>query len=299
MPSLRRFTVARLLRLVGSLGSTEAFWRNNGALSFSILPTRGMGLWRGQYHGLHLGWRAPILIDQEGGRVQRLTRRNGHIYFPSAHSVGRNPSFATEESAVRLYTGMAEQLAQAGINLNFGPVVDLNTNPSNPVIGARNRSFGADPNIVTARARANTVGLRSFSAIGRARMHRAPVWHARCARRRALGPQRGHRRLELFETMRVSDRPLLDWDRSPPQMGAGVQQEQPDPLTRTSRQHARRRLLEGAVERDTRWHRLRRAQRAQVEHVQAGIRSRWVPRGVELALDDGVFAIDARRANGG
>jgi hypothetical protein len=32
---------------------------NNGALSFSVLPTRGMGLWRGQYHGNALGWRSP------------------------------------------------------------------------------------------------------------------------------------------------------------------------------------------------------------------------------------------------
>ncbi len=33
---------------------------HNGALSFSILPTRGMGLWRGEYRGLHLGWRSPV-----------------------------------------------------------------------------------------------------------------------------------------------------------------------------------------------------------------------------------------------
>jgi galactose mutarotase-like enzyme len=33
---------------------------HNGALSFSILPTRGMGLWRGDYRGLALGWRAPV-----------------------------------------------------------------------------------------------------------------------------------------------------------------------------------------------------------------------------------------------
>jgi hypothetical protein len=32
---------------------------HNGALSFSILPTRGMGIWRGDYHGLSLGWRSP------------------------------------------------------------------------------------------------------------------------------------------------------------------------------------------------------------------------------------------------
>ncbi len=33
---------------------------DNGDLSFSILPTRGMGLWRGRYRGLPLGWRAPL-----------------------------------------------------------------------------------------------------------------------------------------------------------------------------------------------------------------------------------------------
>src|ERR1700692_3649544 len=34
---------------------------HNGALSYSILPTRGMGLWRGEYRGNFLGWRAPVL----------------------------------------------------------------------------------------------------------------------------------------------------------------------------------------------------------------------------------------------
>ena len=34
---------------------------HNGALSFSVLPTRGMGLWRGDYHGHPLGWQAPIV----------------------------------------------------------------------------------------------------------------------------------------------------------------------------------------------------------------------------------------------
>ena len=32
----------------------------NGALSLSILPTRGMGIWRGQYRGNFLGWHAPV-----------------------------------------------------------------------------------------------------------------------------------------------------------------------------------------------------------------------------------------------
>jgi beta-N-acetylhexosaminidase len=95
-----------------------------------------------------------IAVDQEGGKVQRLSRENGHRYFPSAHDVGRNPSFASPESAFKLYSEMAKELADAGFNVNFGPVVDLDLNPENPVIGERERSFSADPGTVIAFARA-------------------------------------------------------------------------------------------------------------------------------------------------
>jgi beta-N-acetylhexosaminidase len=106
-----------------------------------------------------------IAVDQEGGLVQRLTRRDGYAYFPSARSVGRNPSFASPESAIRLYKTMADELAEAGFNLNFGPVVDLNLNPDNPVIGGRERSFGADPNAVTALARAFIIAHREAGIV--------------------------------------------------------------------------------------------------------------------------------------
>ena len=106
-----------------------------------------------------------IAVDQEGGSVQRLTRQNGHSYFPSAFSVGRNPSFASPASAEKLYATMAAELAEAGFNLNFGPVVDLNLNPWNPVIGQRDRSFGADPNTVTMLARAFITAHRAADIV--------------------------------------------------------------------------------------------------------------------------------------
>jgi beta-N-acetylhexosaminidase len=100
-------------------------------------------------------WPIPfIAVDQEGGLVQRLTRRTGHGYFPSARSVGANPSLASPQAAERLYRTMAEELAKAGFNLNFGPVVDLSLNPHNYVIVQRDRSFGADPNTVATLAAA-------------------------------------------------------------------------------------------------------------------------------------------------
>ena len=49
---------------------------------------------------------------------------------------------------------MARTLIAAGINHNFAPVVDVNTNPDNPVIGAIGRSFSDDPAIVTEHAAA-------------------------------------------------------------------------------------------------------------------------------------------------
>ena len=95
-----------------------------------------------------------IAVDEEGGKVQRLDGRNGYRHFPSAASVGRNPSYASPQAAERLYAKMAAELADAGFNMNLGPVVDLNLNPHNPVIGARDRSFSADPDVVTALATA-------------------------------------------------------------------------------------------------------------------------------------------------
>jgi beta-N-acetylhexosaminidase len=93
-----------------------------------------------------------IAVDQEGGRVQRLDRRTGHKHYPSAQKMGRDATLTPEE-ARRIYGEMAKELANAGINLNFGPVVDLSLNPWNAVIARRKRSYGTDPQTVTSLAR--------------------------------------------------------------------------------------------------------------------------------------------------
>src|SRR5437868_6865584 len=49
---------------------------HNGALSYSLLPTRGMGLWRGEYRGNYLGWKAPVLGPVHPKFVD-LTARGG------------------------------------------------------------------------------------------------------------------------------------------------------------------------------------------------------------------------------
>jgi beta-N-acetylhexosaminidase len=86
-----------------------------------------------------------ITIDQEGGAVERLTEEVGFAELPSAEQVAEA---GTPEQAEALYAGVAQRLADLGFSLNFGPVVDLNLNPDNEVIGKFGRSFGADPQIV-------------------------------------------------------------------------------------------------------------------------------------------------------
>jgi beta-N-acetylhexosaminidase len=92
-----------------------------------------------------------IAVDQEGGMVERLTRRKGFSRFPPARRVGADAKSGTG-GALQLYERMARELAGAGINVNFGPVLDLSVTPGNPVVVRRKRSFGVDPDSVAAVA---------------------------------------------------------------------------------------------------------------------------------------------------
>lgn len=151
-----------------------------------------------------------IAVDQEGGKVQRLSRRNGHTRFPSAQSVGRNPSYASPDAAERLYGGMAAELAHAGFNMTLGPVVDLNTNPRNPVIGARGRSFGADPDTVTALAGAFIQAHRAANIVPVAK-HFPGHGSSRVDSHRALADiSKTWREVELEPYRRLAKDGLLD-----------------------------------------------------------------------------------------
>ncbi|MFN3334808.1 MAG: beta-N-acetylhexosaminidase, partial [Caldilinea sp.] len=92
-----------------------------------------------------------IAVDQEGGRVARLNERFGFPPTLSAQELGeRNDPAFTYEAAAQ----MARTLKAVGVNHTFAPVVDLNTNPDNPIIGAIGRSFSADPSVVIEQAAA-------------------------------------------------------------------------------------------------------------------------------------------------
>ena len=93
--------------------------------------------------------RMLIAADQEGGLVARLKPSNGFPPTLSAEALGdMNDLQATRRHASEI----ARTLATHGINLNLAPVVDVNVNPSNPVIGDVERSFSSDPNVVVEQA---------------------------------------------------------------------------------------------------------------------------------------------------
>jgi beta-N-acetylhexosaminidase len=90
-----------------------------------------------------------VAIDQEGGLVARLKPEYGFQRTLSAEQVGGlNDLTATRQQGA----ATAAMMAQAGINLNLAPVVDVNVDPENPIIGAIGRSFSSDPEVVARQA---------------------------------------------------------------------------------------------------------------------------------------------------
>lgn len=90
-----------------------------------------------------------IAVDQEGGKVCRLKENNNFPPICSAACMAKEGLDATRQQADLL----AQTLHAHGINLNFAPVVDLNLNPNNPIIGKFERSFGTNVSEVVAHAR--------------------------------------------------------------------------------------------------------------------------------------------------
>ncbi len=102
----------------------------------------------------NLGYPAFITIDQEGAMVTRIADKA--TFFPGAMTLAatNNPKNAYMQGK-----HMACELDALGINMNLAPVLDVNNNPLNPVIGVR--SFSDDVEIVNRFSEAYIEGLQT------------------------------------------------------------------------------------------------------------------------------------------
>lgn len=106
-------------------------------------------------NGLQKQAEIPLFIsaDQEGGRVARL--KAGFTVFPGNGALGRIDDPRLSELCAY---AMGKEMRAVGVNLNFAPVVDVNCNEKNPVIG--NRSFGASTQKVTEHGKSALKGYK-------------------------------------------------------------------------------------------------------------------------------------------
>ncbi|WP_282012379.1 beta-N-acetylhexosaminidase [Nitrospina watsonii] len=99
-----------------------------------------------------------ISVDQEGGRVARL--KAPFTEFPPALGLDRTRS---EDLAYEFGRALTRELHDVGVNMDYAPVLDVHTNPGNPVIG--NRAFSTDPHWAGVLATAFMRGCRDSGVV--------------------------------------------------------------------------------------------------------------------------------------
>jgi beta-N-acetylhexosaminidase len=109
-----------------------------------------------EVHRAFEGQQTPIIaVDQEGGRVQRLVEPKVAVApIPAMRAIGDYLDYQGFEQLGAIVGG---DLRRYGVNLDFAPVLDVDTNPGNPIIG--DRAFGRTPDEVSQRALAFGRGL--------------------------------------------------------------------------------------------------------------------------------------------
>ena len=99
-----------------------------------------------------------ISVDEEGGRVSRMPNEINN--FPTNKSIGKSNN---SNLSYNIGKTIAEELNDFGFNMNFAPVLDINSNVNNPVIG--DRSFGSNPGIVSKLGIKTMNGMRDNNII--------------------------------------------------------------------------------------------------------------------------------------
>ena len=133
-------------RIADGLGSVLLFGRN-------VRDAGQVGALTAALHAENPG--LVVAIDEEGGDVTRLEAESGSSY-PGNLALGAVDEVELTERVAR---SLGQRLAAAGIDLDYAPDADVNSNPDNPVIGVR--SFGAEPDLVARHVAAWVRGLQS------------------------------------------------------------------------------------------------------------------------------------------
>lgn len=137
------------------IGGIILFSRNIGTPREVLQLTTAL-----QKEAKQAGYQQPlfICIDQENGIVRRLGE--GTTAFPGAMALGATHQV---ENAYHVGVATGKELKALGINWNLSPVVDVNNNPRNPVIGVR--SFGESPEQVAMFGEAAMKGMQAAGVI--------------------------------------------------------------------------------------------------------------------------------------
>jgi len=104
-----------------------------------------------------VGRDAPVMVDQEGGRVQRLRAPHWHEWLPPLDQMAATHEGAAARAVWLRYRLIAEELRACGIDANCAPTADIACAQTHPFL--HNRCFGTDPATVTLAARACAEGL--------------------------------------------------------------------------------------------------------------------------------------------
>lgn len=141
---IKEYHIGNVILFARNFKSIEQLYKLNMDLQRLALKENGIPLF--------------ITTDQEGGMVMRITE--GGAYFPG--NMALSAGGKTEDAYVQgKYCG--QELKALGINMNLAPVLDVNNNPKNPVIGVR--SYGEDPSRVASFGEAYVKGLQESDVI--------------------------------------------------------------------------------------------------------------------------------------
>ena len=170
------YTALSLKEKIGQLYMSQVFSNQDQATKKSILNqiktnyiggliySNGGPIRQAQLNNeLQAASKIPLLVgmDAEWGMSMRL---DSTYAFPWNMTLG-----AVKDMSLIRQTGIqiGEHCKRIGVHFNFAPVVDINTNPNNPIIG--NRSFGEDKNEVSKRAWAFMEGMQSAGVLANAK----------------------------------------------------------------------------------------------------------------------------------